>query len=68
MEGGMIGDCELTARDDLEGLASGDQRVRRLGEIRASLSQSVERQAPEAGQQEEAMKGREGSKDVSSCV
>ena len=54
----MIGDCELTARDDLEGLASGDQRVRRLGEIRASLSQSVERQAPEAGQQEEAMKGR----------
>lgn len=64
----MIRECELTARDNLEGLASGGQRERRLEGIRASLSQSVERQAPEAGQREETMKGREGSKDVPSCV
>lgn len=57
----MIGECELTARDNLEGLASWGQRERRLEGIRASLSQSVERQAPEAGQREEAMKGREGN-------
>ena len=68
MDGGMMGECELTARDALEGLASRGQRVRRLGESRASLSQSVERQAPEAGQGEEAMKGREGSKDGPLCV
>lgn len=29
MEGGMIRECELTARDALEGLASRGQRVRR---------------------------------------
>lgn len=33
----MVGEYELTARDDLEGLASRGQRVRRLGQSKASL-------------------------------